>query len=380
MSSLFDTGEGQAASARKTLQSVPIPDEGQLRIQLQRLVQQGQLSPMQAQTILQEKTAYSQIQEDPRLRADQVDVLSSLDDQINQGGLDAQARANLFDTEQQIATQARGARGAITADAQARGLGNSDLAFTQQAIADQAAATRGAASGVNIAALAEERKAQALRDKASLAANLRSADYQKSASQAAAEDAINRFNAANRQDVVNRNVQAGNIAQATNLGEKQRVADTNVGLANQQEQYNKRVPLDLASLRLQKAGAVAGGFGQEAAAAAAAADEKRKLIGSGLTAAATAFSDERVKEDVEPVDSSSMLEKLSGNTFRYKDPGKHGEGERTGIMAQDIEKVQPSAVGEDSDGTKRVDFGQLMNFVLGNVVDMNDRLKEVEHR
>jgi hypothetical protein len=380
LSSLFDAGGAQASRATQTLKSVQLPTEDQLRIQLQQFVQQGQLSPMQAQTILQQETAYKQIEEDPRLRADQVDVLSALDNQIREGGLDAQARADIFNTEQDLGTQARGAREAIQAQARARGIGNSDLALTQQAIADQGAANRGAAIGVNVAALAEERRAQAQRDKAALAANLRSADYQKAASEAAAQDAINRFNATNRQDVINRNVQAENIARATNQSEKQRIADTNVGLGNQQEQYNKNIPLSLADLRLRKAGSVAQAYGAEGAADAARDDRLLKLIGNGASAAAMAFSDEDAKTDMEPIDSGSVLEKLSGVKFKYRDPDKHGKGERMGILAQDIAKVQPSAVVEDADGTKMVDFGQLMNFVLGNMVDVHDRLKEVERR
>lgn len=376
ITSLFDPGRS-ARQSRDELRSVRIPDESQLRVQLQRLVQTGELTPAQAETYLQEQTAYNQIGEDPRLRADQIDVLSAFDDQIAQGGLDARARAGINDVQSEIGTQARGAREALQQRAASLGLANSDLALTQQAISDQSAATRGAAAGINIAALAEERRQQALRDKASLAANLRGADYQQAANAAAAQDAINRFNAQNKQDTANRNTQATNVARAQNLSERQRVADANVGLGNQQEQVNRRLPLDLYSAKLGKAQNIAGTYAQQGAAEAARDDKLLQLAGNA--ASAFALSDERSKEEVEPIDSRSMLEGLSGVTFRYRDHA-NGDGKRSGVMAQDLERVQPSAVSEGPDGMKQIDFGQLGNFMLGNLVDVSERLKAVERR
>lgn len=346
-------------------------------MQLQRLVQAGELTPAQAETYLQEQTAYKQIEEDPRLRADQLDVLSAFDDQIAQGGLDARARAGINDVQTEIGTQARGAREALQQRAAALGLANSDLALTQQAISDQSAATRGAAAGINVAALAEERRQQALRDKASLAANLRGADYQQAANAAAAQDAINQFNARNRQDVANRNTQATNVARAQNLSERQRVSDANVGLGNQQEQINKRIPLDLYGARAGKAQGIAGTFAQQGAAEAARDDKLLQLAGNA--ASAFALSDERAKIEIEPIDSKSMLEDISGVTFRYRNP-EEGTGKRGGIIAGELEKVQPSMVSERPDGMKQVDISQLVQFLTGNLADVNDRLKEVERR
>lgn len=380
MSTLFDGGTGQAREARKTLQGVKLPSEAELRIQLQQLVQQGELTPMEAETILQQKTAYSAIEEDPRLRGSQVDALSEFEGIVDAGGLDARSRAGIYDIEQELGTQARGAREALAADARARGLGNSDLLLVQQMIADQGAATRGADAGVHQAALAEERRGQALRDQATLAGGLREADYRRSSDEAAAVDAINRFNTAQRQSVIDRNVANQNIARATNLGERQRVADANVGLKNQQEMYNKRVPLEAANLRLQKAGGVANAFGREGAADAARDDRLLQLIGGGAQAAAMAFSDPDVKEDVSPIDSARVLEELSGVKYQHRDPEKHGAGERMSVMADDMERVQPSAVTEDAEGTKMIDYGQLMGFLMGNLVDVSDRLREVEGR
>lgn len=377
---MFDSGKDQARDARKTLQSVRVPRADELRVNLQELVLQGELSPAQAETILQQESAYRTIEEDPRLRGSQIDALGELEGIVDAGGLDARSRAGLFDIQQQQSAQARGAREALMADARARGLGNSDLALTQQMIADQSAATRAEAAGINLAALAEERRAGALRDQAQLAGGLREADYRRSADEASAVDAINRFNAANRQSVIDRNVQNQNIAKATNLGERQRIADANTGIRNQQELHNKRVPLDIFGAQMSKASGVADAFGREAALDAARDAENRKMLGSALQSAATAFaaSDPAVKKGVRPIDSAAVLEELSGVRYRYRDPGKHGRGERVGIMADDLERVQPSAVSEDGEGTKLIDTSQLVSFLAGNLVDVDRRLKEVE--
>jgi hypothetical protein len=365
MGSLFSTDTPDAPRA-------PKPEE--LKVQLQQLVQQGVITPAQAETVLLEQSAYSTIDADPRLRAAQLDALTAIEEQAASGGFDARGRANLAEVQSQQATFNRGQQEAIAANARARGVGGSDLEFVQRMIAQQSGADRAASAGVQTAALAEQRRADALRDAANLSGSIRGQDFQQDAAKAEAADAIARFNAANRQDVVNRNVAATNTAQAANLAEKQRVADTNVGIRNEQETRNKRVPLDVFQARM-------GQFGAESQNAAMEAADKQRLlqfVGNAGSAAAFAFSDERTKTDVHELDSDALLSELTGMTFRYKRPDEHGEGRRAGVMAQDVERVQPSAVSEGPDGVKRVDYGQLGGLLLAALADMNERLRDVE--
>lgn len=88
------------------------------------------------------------------------------------------------------------------------------------------------------------------------------------------------------------------------------------------------------------------------------------------------FSDERLKEDIEPVG-----ELYDGtNVYRYRYKGD--DTPRIGVMAQEVEKTRPDAVVEVG-GFKAVDYGKatdlaasLARFVDGNVVALDDRRPE----
>jgi hypothetical protein len=91
-------------------------------------------------------------------------------------------------------------------------------------------------------------------------------------------------------------------------------------------------------------------------------NQKQSMWGgllSGLGSAAFALSDERAKENIEPVG------KLKGQniyTWNYKDgmgpPGKH-----MGVMAQEVAKKKPDAVVKGADGLLRVNLNKT--FALG---------------
>jgi hypothetical protein len=93
-----------------------------------------------------------------------------------------------------------------------------------------------------------------------------------------------------------------------------------------------------------------------------------QAAGLGLSAASL-FSDERVKEDVEAIGKTFDGQKIY--KFRYKsDPVM-----RVGLIAQDVEKKHPDAVGE-ADGIKTVDYDRATkraasrgHFASGGAVD-----------
>lgn len=70
-----------------------------------------------------------------------------------------------------------------------------------------------------------------------------------------------------------------------------------------------------------------------------------------------AFSDERIKEDIERVGNVGPYPVYD---FKYKD-GVWGDEGKTyrGVMAQDVEKINPSAVAETEDGVKMVNYAAL---------------------
>ena len=80
----------------------------------------------------------------------------------------------------------------------------------------------------------------------------------------------------------------------------------------------------------------------------------------GLGSSAIMASDERVKENIEPVGELPSGDTVYGYNYVWDDPS-----ERTvGVMAQDIEKVDPAAVIEGEDGIKRVDYRRVIARAL----------------
>ncbi|MFY9346079.1 MAG: tail fiber domain-containing protein [Planctomycetota bacterium] len=75
----------------------------------------------------------------------------------------------------------------------------------------------------------------------------------------------------------------------------------------------------------------------------------------------TTLSDERLKEHVQPIDSTQALHSLlalRGVTFEYTADAiaSHGapQGQRTGFLAQEVEKVLPQWVSADADGIRKI--------------------------
>lgn len=136
----------------------------------------------------------------------------------------------------------------------------------------------------------------------------------------------------------------------------------NAGLMAQQEAAGRGVSAQNLAQSTQTVGAVAGALGTIAAAA----------------------SDERAKTNVSDGDKpvEQFLDSLAAREYDYKDPAKHGEGRRTGIMAQDAEKSDAGRrmVFTHTDGTKMLDLNKAASLSLASLANINKRLRELEGR
>ena len=98
---------------------------------------------------------------------------------------------------------------------------------------------------------------------------------------------------------------------------------------------------------------------------------------------AQAFSDKRVKKDISKADKEieNFLNHLKAQNWTYKDQEKYGEGNHTGVMAQDLEK---SSVGkqmvEEHDGVKMVNYTKGFATMMASLADINKRIKKLEGR
>lgn len=282
------------------------------------------------------------------------------------------------------------------ANARARGIGGSDLETVSRLVANQGAATQGARQAVDVAALREARRDQALAQQAGLASQIRGQDFGESSARASAQDAINRYNTANRQAIQSQNVDRRNEGQRFNLGEAQRISDSNTGIRNQQELYNRALPLDIYDREADKAAmlagqynAAAGGKAQAAQTSLAASKQFNQIVKDvfesiGSIGGGVAASEERMKEDVQPIDSRALLGELTGSTWNYKADGKPG----VGVMAQDLERTPASSMVLEMipGGPKMIDYSPMMGgaekegMTLALLSDINKRLENLEVR
>jgi len=340
------------------------------------LEQVGEMSPEEARAFLSEGTAYEDISVDPRLAQAQKEVLGDLQLIADEGGLTAEDRSFLSQIASQERTQERGAREAILQGAAERGVGGSGLELQQQLIAQQESAGRQSERDLSVAAMAQKRKREALQQSAQLAGNIRGQEYGEQAQLASARDAIDRFNLANQQNVEFTNVGARNQAQQFNLQTAQDIANKkaiyDAGLDQQRFQNQMMITEGRAQAQRDRAKNIN----------AESAANMGAMSGFAQAAAYGIASDENVKENIEiaPEQIDSFLSELTGFKYDYKEPEKHGEGKRMGVMAQDMEQseVGKEIVSEDEEGVKRIDTGKSVSAILAGLARMNERLKKVE--
>lgn len=358
------------------------PNPADMQLQLEELVQQGSLSPEQAQAVLLNGTAMDNVNQDPATRQAQMDALAQLQDITSSGGLTATDKAKLNQIFSEEDTRSRGAREAILQNMEARGAGGSGASLLAQLQNSQDSANRASQRGMDVASLAEQRALDAIAQQGQLATTIGGQQFQQDASKAGAKDAIAQFNAQNQQQVGLTNTAANNDAAAKNLAAKQSIADSNTATRNQQQQYNKNLIQNNFENELKKRG----GSTQVAQANAQAAGQNsqnqanatNQTIGTGLTAAAMFMSDEREKENIEEFDAGSFLDSLTPSKYNYKNK-KHGEGVQAGVMAQDLLRTpEGSSAVHQTDEGMMVDAGKASNLALASLANINKRLKSLE--
>lgn len=221
------------ALAMQEFSRIQAPSASEMEVELQKYIEAGVITPEQAQTILMGDSAYNDIALDPMTREAQADALRQLTEIGNQGGMTAIDRARMMEIQDQIGTTNRGNQQAITQNMAERGVTGSGIELAARLSGQQAASGDAARAGAEMAAAAQERALQALSAKANLGGTMRNQDYTQAADKAAARDAINQFNAQNRQNVVNANVDRRTQANVANLSNKQNIMNANTGAENE---------------------------------------------------------------------------------------------------------------------------------------------------
>lgn len=147
------------------------------------------------------------------------------------------------------------------------------------------------------------------------------------------------------------------------------------GAANAQNTFDFNTQVGNANLEKDKAageqqlgGQVAGGAGS--------------AIAAGLGALAF-FSDKRAKTKIKAGDEDvdSFLKTLKPYSYEYKDKA-HGEGKKTSVMAQDLEKTSlgDTLVSRHKSGLRVVDYAKALPVMLASMGRLSDRLEKAEAR
>ena len=84
----------------------------------------------------------------------------------------------------------------------------------------------------------------------------------------------------------------------------------------------------------------------------------------------TAYSDIRLKEDIQPIESAaSKVQQLTGNTYTRNDL-EDTDRRYGGVLAQEVELVLPEAISETEDGIKTVDYNALIALLVESVKEL----------
>lgn len=375
----FGQAKDSARAGVDAYKDVDLPSYEELQAELTGLVNSGEMTPEQAQAVLQQQSEFSGITLDPKLKQAQMEALAQLQEIGQNKGLTAMDRAQLAEIQGEEATQARGAREAILQNAAARGMGGSGLEIMAQMKNAQDSATRQSGRDTQVAGLAQQRALQAIQGAGQLGGQMNTQDFEQQAKIAQAKDAINQFNTANQNQFNLANTGARNEAQQFNLQKQLEVNKANTDIKNQQAQGNAAARQQVAANQLNRAGGVSGAYNNLAQQDIAKGQANTQMFGSILGAGATAASksDINAKKDIEDFDAAAFLDELTPTKYRYKNPERDGKGEQVGVMAQEIEPHIPQMVIDTPEG-KMVDYNKAGGPIFASLADLHDRLKRLE--
>lgn len=276
------------------ISQVEVPTiEAQL-LKLQQLKLSGELTPEQVAVVDQQMTRLNQVKTDPMLRDAQMQALAKLQQIGNEGGLTATDKAQLNEVNNQVNRQEASQRNSILQNAAQRGMSGSGLEQASELMNAQNSAQMNSDEGFKVAAAAQQRALQALQAAGTAGGNIRSQDYGEQAGAAQAQDAINRFNSANRQNIGLTNTAAANQAQQYNLQRNDLQNTTNNQLANQEQIANKGLYQSQYNNQIDKAKAQANALAGQASQAQQAGQQAANMwssLGSGVAKVGSSLLD-----------------------------------------------------------------------------------------
>lgn len=88
-------------------------------------------------------------------------------------------------------------------------------------------------------------------------------------------------------------------------------------------------------------------------------------------------SDERLKDNLQPIESSSFIDNLTGYSFDWNE-NSNLNGRSYGLIAQDVEKIAPELIYQRVDGYKSVNYIPLISILFEEVKSLKAKVIELE--
>jgi hypothetical protein len=396
----------------------------------------GKFTPELLQAVQMDKTLLEDLEQNPQFVRDQLQIVESKKRRIAEGGLTAQDRAAMNQILRETERQSRAQQETIGARLRERGAAGSPVEALMRLKGQAQTADTASEQAFRTAALGAASRLQEEATLSDMLGRMSREDLTTKEARARAQAEREKLNVGLRSQADIMNIQTRNLAQAQALANQQRVAEQNVALRNMITQQNVAAQQQALQNQMQKAGLLSGAAGTQAGAleqdaARKAAEQSAKwgaigglvdtAIGTGTTlftgasksappsgeyigqaspqnynlgnygaqlgqfsalpTSMTAFaSDKNLKKDVKESKKhvDEMLEKLKPYTFKYKN-SKHGEGDRVGVMAQDLErsKMGKTLVKDTPEG-KAIDIKNAIGAVMASQARIMEKLKKLE--
>jgi hypothetical protein len=232
---------GLSKQALEELKKLYVPTVEEQKVQLSNPELAGLLEAEQLGD-----SALAGVSTDPRLKQAQMKALEELSG-LSEQGLGAEDKAAFNQLRNQAGAEAQAQTASVLQNANANGTADSGSSIIAQLNAGQQQTNRLQQAGLQQAAQAAQARREALGQYASQSNAMANQDYSQRANSASAKDAISKFNAQNRQDV-----------NASNLTNKQNIANMTAENANKSKLYNSGLIQSNFQNNLSKATGVAG--------------------------------------------------------------------------------------------------------------------------
>ena len=92
-------------------------------------------------------------------------------------------------------------------------------------------------------------------------------------------------------------------------------------------------------------------------------------------------SDERLKDDIQPIENSlNKVDKIGGYTFVWNDKQSTYEGKDVGVIAQEIEEVLPEVVMTRGSGYKAVKYEKIVPLLIESIKELKQEVDEIKQK